>query len=86
MRSIRFLGFTVKVRRSRAGRSYPHVEASGESCRSLCEKVSGILNHRTQWRAVGAVVREVNAVARGWSGYPFGKLRATASIMGTAPG
>jgi RNA-directed DNA polymerase len=67
--AIRFLGFTVKVRRSRAGRSYPHVEASGESCRSLRAKVSGILNHHTQWRAIGEVVREVNAVVRGWSGY-----------------
>lgn len=67
--AIRFLGFTVKVRRSRNGRSYPHVEASGESCRSLRGKVSGILNHRTQWRAIGEVVREVNAVVRGWSGY-----------------
>ena len=67
--AIRFLGFTVKVRRSRAGRSYPHVEASGESCRSLRGKVSRILNHHTQWRAIGEVVREVNAVVRGWSGY-----------------
>ena len=67
--AIRFLGFTVKVRRSQSGRSYPHVEASGESCRSLRAKVSGILNHHTQWRAIGEVVREVNAVVRGWSGY-----------------
>ena len=67
--AIRFLGFTLKVRRSRNGRSYPHVEASGESCRSLREKVSRILNHRTQWRAIGEAVREVNAVVRGWSGY-----------------
>ena len=47
--AIRFLGFTVKVRRNRNGRSYPHVEASGESCRSLRGKVSRILNHRPQW-------------------------------------
>lgn len=67
--AIRFLGFTVKVRRSQSGRSYPHVEASGESCRSLRGKVSRILNHHTQWRAIGEVVREVNAVVRGWSGY-----------------
>jgi group II intron reverse transcriptase/maturase len=67
--AIRFLGFTVKVRRGQSGRSYPHVEASGESCRSLREKVSRILNHHTQWRAIGEVVREVNAVVRGWSGY-----------------
>lgn len=67
--AIRFLGFTLKVRRSQNGRSYPHVEASGESCRALREKVGRILNHRTQWRAIGEAVREVNGVVRGWSGY-----------------
>ena len=67
--AIRFLGFTLKVRRSRAGRSYPHVEASGESCRGLRQKVSRILNHRTQWRPIAEAVCDVNRVVRGWSGY-----------------
>jgi group II intron reverse transcriptase/maturase len=67
--AIRFLGFTVKVRRSRTGRSYPHVEASTEGCRSLREKVGRLLHHRTEWRPIADVVNEVNAVARGWSGY-----------------
>lgn len=80
---LRFLGFGVKVRRSRNGRPYAHVEATGESCQALREKVRGILNHRTQWRAIAEVVGEVNAVVRGWSGYfhygnsagVFGKMR-----------
>jgi RNA-directed DNA polymerase len=67
--AIRFLGFSVKVRRSRNGRSYPHVEASGESCRELRQKVSRILNHRTQWRPIAEAVEDVNQVVRGWSGY-----------------
>jgi hypothetical protein len=67
--AIRFLGFTLKVRRSQNGRSYPHVEASGASCRELREKVGRILNHCTQWRAIAEVVREVNQTVRGWSGY-----------------
>jgi group II intron reverse transcriptase/maturase len=67
--AIRFLGFTVKVRRSRAGRSYPHVEATAEGCRSLRKKVERILNHSTEWRPIAEAVREVNAVVRGWSGY-----------------
>jgi RNA-directed DNA polymerase len=83
--AIRFLGFTLKVRRSRNGRSYPHVEASVVGCRSLREKVSRILNHSTQWRSIAGAVKEVNAVVRGWSGYPFGRLRATAFITATAP-
>jgi RNA-directed DNA polymerase len=81
--SIRFLGFGLKVRRGRNGRQYTHVEASGESCRTLREKMSRILNHRTQWRAIADVVGEVNAVLRGWSGYfhygnsagVFGRMR-----------
>ena len=66
---IRFLGFGVKVRRNRNGRPYAHVEPTGESSQALRDKVSGILHHRTQWRAIAEAVREVNAVVRGWSGY-----------------
>lgn len=81
--SIRFLGFGVATRKSRKGRSYVHVEATGESCRGLREKVGRILNHRTQWRAIAEVVGEVNAVLRGWSAYfhygnsagVFGRMR-----------
>jgi len=66
---IRFLGFGVKVRRSRQGRNYTHVEPAGVSCTALRDKVRDILNHATQWRSIAAVVREVNSVVRGWSGY-----------------
>jgi group II intron reverse transcriptase/maturase len=68
-KASRFLGFNVKVRRSRNGRSYPHVEAAGESCRELRRKVSRILHHCTQWRPIAEAVGEVNRVVRGWSGY-----------------
>ena len=71
--SIRFLGFGLKVRRSRKGRQYAHVEPTGASCAALREKVRDILNHRTQWRAIADVVREVNAKVRGWS--PFGSAQ-----------
>lgn len=67
--SIRFLGFGVKVRRSRQGRQYAHVEPTGASCQALREKVRSLLSHHTQWRAIAEVVREVNTVVRGWSGY-----------------
>jgi len=67
--SIRFLGFGVKVRRSRQGRKYAHVEPTGASCQALREKVRSLLSHHTQWRAIAEVVKEVNTVVRGWSGY-----------------
>ncbi len=66
---IRFLGFGVKVRQSRKGRAYAHVEPTGASCQTLREKVRRLLSHDTQWRAIAEVVREVNTVVRGWSGY-----------------
>jgi len=67
--AMSFLGFTLQVRRSRNGRSYPHVEASGASCRELREKVGRLLHPRTQGRAIAEVVGKVNRAVRGWSGY-----------------
>jgi group II intron reverse transcriptase/maturase len=67
--SVRFLGFRVSMRRSQRGRDYVHVEPAPQSCQSLRDKLREILNHRTEWRAVGEVVKETNAVVRGWSGY-----------------
>jgi RNA-directed DNA polymerase len=67
--SIRFLGFRVQTRRSLRGYDYVHVEPAPESGASLREKVRGILNHNTEWKSVSEVVKETNAVVRGWSGY-----------------
>jgi len=66
---IGFLGFRLSGRRSERGRAYPHVEPAAPSCAALRGRLSEILNHRTQWRAIGEVIGEVNAVVRGWSGY-----------------
>jgi len=81
--SITFLGFGLEVRRGQSGKSYPHIEVAGRSRQALREKLGGILNHRTRWRAIEEVVSEVNAAVRGWSGYfhyrnsarAFGKMQ-----------
>lgn len=67
--SIRFLGFRVSVRRSRSGKNYVHVEPAPQSCASLRDKVRALLNHHTEWKPVPEMVKDTNAVLRGWSGY-----------------
>jgi group II intron reverse transcriptase/maturase len=67
--SIRFLGFRVSMRRSERGTDYVHVEPAPQSSASLRDKLRTILNHRTEWKPVPEVVKDTNAVLRGWSGY-----------------
>lgn len=67
--SIRFLGFRVSMRRSFSGKNYVHVEPAPQSCQSLRDKVREILNHNTEWKPIPEVVKDTNAVLRGWSGY-----------------
>jgi len=66
---INFLGFTLTWRKSLRGRGYLHIEPSQKSRLGLREKLRGILNHRTHWRAIPDVVKEANRVLRGWAGY-----------------
>lgn len=66
---INFLGFTLTWRKSARGRGYLHIEPSQKSRLGLREKLRGIFNHRTHWRATADVVQEANGVLRGWAGY-----------------
>jgi len=66
---INFLGFNLTWRKSWRGRGYLHAQPSQKSRRTLREKVSSLLNHRTQWRPIKEVVQAVNPILRGWAGY-----------------
>lgn len=66
---INFLGFNLKRRKSGRGGGYLHIEPSQKSRLHLREKLRGIFNHRTHWRAVPDVVKEANQILRGWAGY-----------------
>ena len=81
--SIKFLGFTVNLRKSLNGsKIYAHMEPSARSQQRLREKVRKELNRSTQWKAPEEVVAKVNVKVRGWQGYyhyanssnVFGKL------------
>ena len=81
--SIKFLGFTVNLRKSLNGsKIYAHMEPSARSQQRLREKVRKELNRSTQWKSPEEVVAKVNVKVRGWQGYyhyanssnVFGKL------------
>ena len=78
---INFLGFNLTWRRSLKGRKYLHVEPSQKSRQALRESLRGILNHWTQWKSIAEVVKETNAVLRGWGGY-FHYRNSTSVMVG----
>lgn len=77
---INFVGFNLTWRGSRGRGGYLHTEPAQQSRRALRQKLGKILNHSTLWRPVGEVVRELNAVLRGWTGYFH--FRNSTSVMG----
>ena len=77
---INFLGFNLTWRQSLKGRQYLHVEPSQGSRAALRTHLRGILNHWTLWKPIAEVVKEANAVLRGWSGYFH--FRNSTSVMG----
>jgi len=65
-----FLGWQVTPRQSnRSGARYHHMEPSMKSRRKLMDRIREVLNNGTRWRSVEEVIRELNSVMRGWSGY-----------------
>jgi group II intron reverse transcriptase/maturase len=77
---INFLGFNLTWRGSWRGQGYLHVEPNQKSRRALRQKLDAILNHWTQGRAVREVIKQTNAVLRGWAGYFH--FRNSTSVMG----
>ena len=64
-----FLGWEVTPRQTKGGRSYYHMEPSQKSRSRLMDRVREVLNKKTQWKASGEVIDEINSVMQGWSGY-----------------
>lgn len=79
--AINFLGFNLTWRRSLKGRKYLHVEPSQKSREALRARLRDILNHWTRWKSIAEVVRETNAVLRGWAGY-FHYRNSTSVMIG----
>jgi RNA-directed DNA polymerase len=67
---FKFLGFQVRWQRSRrSGREYAHVEPARKSQTHLRDQVRAILNHWTLGERTEEVIRRVNRLLKGWSGY-----------------
>ncbi len=68
--SFHFLGFEVqKVQNPKSGKWYPRTVPAKKSEQNLRDNVRDLLNRRTHRQPVAAMVKQVNAVLRGWSQY-----------------
>jgi RNA-directed DNA polymerase len=65
-----FLGFTVRVVRSRrTGRAFPLVRPSAAACQRLRDQVKALTTRATLARPTAEVIAEINQAVRGWAGY-----------------
>ena len=80
--SFAFLGWQVPPRRSKSGGSFYQMEPSAQSRGKLMERIRGVLNPGTQWRAIKEVIHELNAMVRGWRGdFRYGHGKAVLAQM-----
>lgn len=65
-----FLGFTVRVVRSRrTGRTFPLVRPSAPACQRLRDAVKAQTTRAHLARPTADIIAEINQVVRGWAGY-----------------
>ena len=64
-----FLGFALKVKVSSKGKRYPHVNPKEQAVEKVKNRINEITARNQTWRPIQEVVRELNQVLRGWSGY-----------------
>jgi group II intron reverse transcriptase/maturase len=64
-----FLGFAFRWQRSRKGGDYVHTEPSAASRARLRKRMRELTPRKTTWKATPGVVKEINAVVRGWGNY-----------------
>jgi RNA-directed DNA polymerase len=64
-----FLGFSVKMNVASKGVSYPHIKPSDKAVVKVKSRLREITASNQTWRPIDQVVRDVNRILRGWSGY-----------------
>ena len=64
-----FLGFALKVNISLKGKRYPHVNPKEQAVEKVKNRINEITARNQTWRPIKEVVRDLNQVLRGWSGY-----------------
>lgn len=66
---FKFLGFSIRLRKSPKGRWYVHQEPHPKSCQKFRDSVRELLNHWTLHETVEEVVAALNRKAKGWANY-----------------
>lgn len=64
-----FLGFALKVNISAKAKRYPHVNPKEKAVEKVNIRIREITARNQTWRPIKEVVRDMNQVLRGWSGY-----------------
>ena len=68
--SFGFLGFEVEmIRNKESGKSFPRIEPSAKSMKSIKGKIKAITARRRTCMPLGRIVKELNRVVRGWGNY-----------------
>jgi group II intron reverse transcriptase/maturase len=68
--SFNFLGFTIGMKRGRrTGRMYPHTEPSKKALKHIRSEIKRLTTEQSSAVPTEVVIRKVNEVARGWTGY-----------------
>jgi group II intron reverse transcriptase/maturase len=66
---FKFLGFSVRLRKSPKGRWYIHKEPHRKSCQKFRDTVRELLNHWTLHQPVEEIVPRLNRKIKGWAAY-----------------
>ena len=64
-----FLGFALKVNISLKGKRYLHANPKEQAVEKVKNRINEITARNQTWRPIKEVVRDLNQVLRGWSGY-----------------
>lgn len=64
-----FLGFGLKLNISAKGKRYPHVQPREKAVEKVKTRINEITARNQTWRPIQEVVRDMNQVLQGWSGY-----------------
>ncbi len=67
--NFNFLGFTIKVKKSKTGNKYPLITPSKKAVKRIKSKIKSLTCRRNHTLPTEEVVRKVNEVVRGWTNY-----------------
>ena len=67
--SFDFLGFTVRMNRSRRGYAYPHIQPGRRAVKRICTRLTELTQRNLTPIPLALIVHRLNRVLRGWVSY-----------------